>query len=230
MADVKSKPRTGGAPIPDAARFGGGILGGSSCGGLPCFDCNDRLRDGHGCQCRQPGDDPKPLPSICSAGDHRGHCLRLGPSLCSALLGALAYNFFLTEPRYSLVVNDPADIWAIGLLFVVGLIVSGVAFTSRRRATEATVLRRQAAVLQAYCRDVVAANNSEAIVSITSRALSALFQVPAVMMLVRDGKVVSLERVGGLELQETELEAARSSLATRTVVRAGTLPGFGLSL
>jgi K+-sensing histidine kinase KdpD len=26
----------------------------------------------------------------------------LGPSLCSAVLGALAYNFFLTEPRYSL--------------------------------------------------------------------------------------------------------------------------------
>ncbi|MGA9083231.1 MAG: DUF4118 domain-containing protein, partial [Pseudolabrys sp.] len=24
----------------------------------------------------------------------------LGPSLCSAILGALAFNFFLTEPRY----------------------------------------------------------------------------------------------------------------------------------
>jgi K+-sensing histidine kinase KdpD len=41
----------------------------------------------------------------------------LGSSLCSAILGALAYNFFLTEPRYSLVVDDPANIWAIGLLF-----------------------------------------------------------------------------------------------------------------
>src|SRR5262245_66247587 len=51
----------------------------------------------------------------------------LGPSLCSAILGALAYNFFLTEPRYSLEVYDPAEIWAIGLLFVVGLIVSGIA-------------------------------------------------------------------------------------------------------
>ena len=68
----------------------------------------------------------------------------LGPSLCSAILGALAYNFFLTEPRYTLVVDDPANIWAIGLLFVVGLIVSGVAFTSRRRATDAALLRRQA--------------------------------------------------------------------------------------
>jgi K+-sensing histidine kinase KdpD len=59
--------------------------------------------------------------------------LGLGPSFCSAVLGALAFNFFLTEPRYSLAVDDPANIWAIGLLFVVGVIVSGVAFTSHQR-------------------------------------------------------------------------------------------------
>ena len=87
-----------------------------------------------------------------------GVSLGLGPSLCSAVLGALAFNFFLTEPRYSLAVDDPANIWAIGLLFVVGVITSGVAFTSRQRATEAALLRRQAAVLQDYSRDVVAAD------------------------------------------------------------------------
>ena len=150
--------------------------------------------------------------------------LGLGPSLCSAILGALAYNFFLTEPRYTLVVDDPANIWAIGLLFVVGLIVSGVAFTSGRRATEAAVLRRQAIVLQGYSRNVVAADNMQTILSITCQVLAALFQVPAVVMLVREGQVVSLERVGGVEPQEAELEAARSSLVTRTVVRAGIYP------
>jgi K+-sensing histidine kinase KdpD len=41
-----------------------------------------------------------------------GISLGLGPSLLSAILGALAFNFFLTEPRYSLAVDDPANIWA----------------------------------------------------------------------------------------------------------------------
>jgi K+-sensing histidine kinase KdpD len=150
--------------------------------------------------------------------------LGLGPSLCSAVLGALAFNFFLTEPRYSLAVDDAANIWAIGLLFVVGVIASGVAFTSRQRATEAAQLRRQATVLQGYTRDVVAADNTNAIVSITSQALAALFQVPVVVMLVAEGRVVSLERVGDVEPQETELEAARSSLASGTVVRGGVYP------
>ena len=153
-----------------------------------------------------------------------GVSLGLGPSLCSAILGALAFNFFLTEPRYSLAVDDPANIWAIGLLFVVGLIVSGVAFTSRQRATEAALLRRQAAVLQGYSRDVVAADNTNAIVSITSQALAALFQVPVVVMLVTEDRVVSLEQVGDVEPQEAELEAARSSLANGTVVRGGVYP------
>src|SRR5262245_30215346 len=116
-----------------------------------------------------------------------GISLGLGPSLCSAVLGALAFNFFLTEPRYSLAVDDPANIWAIGLLFVVGLIVSGVAFTSHRRATEVALLRRRASVLQGYSRDLVAADNTKAIVSITSQALVALFQVPVVVMLVSEG-------------------------------------------
>jgi two-component system sensor histidine kinase KdpD len=148
----------------------------------------------------------------------------LGPSLCSAVVGALAYNFFLTEPRYTLVVDDPANIWAIGLLFLVGLIVSGVAFTSRRRATDAAVLRRQATVLQGYSRDIVAADSTNAIISITSQALAVLFQVPVVVMLIAEGKVVSVNKIGGVEPQEAEFEAARSSLEMGSVARAGIYP------
>ena len=52
-------------------------------------------------------------------------------------------------------------------------------------------------MLQDYSRDVVAADNMNASVSITSLALAALFQVPVVVMLVTEGSVVSLEQVGG---------------------------------
>ncbi len=148
----------------------------------------------------------------------------LGPSLASAVLGALAYNFFLTEPRYSLVVDDPANIWAIGLLFVVGIVVSGVAFTSGRRAAEATLLSRQMALLRDYSQNVAAAGSTKESAAITALALTALFQRPSVVMLVKDGKVTCLERGGGIKPRETELEAARSSLETRTVARAGLYP------
>ena len=84
----------------------------------------------------------------------------LGPSLCSAVLGALAYNFFFTEPRYTLMVDDPANVWAIGLLFVVGCIASGVASIARRRADDAALLMRQGTILQLYSHDVVGADDA----------------------------------------------------------------------
>jgi K+-sensing histidine kinase KdpD len=153
-----------------------------------------------------------------------GVSLGLGPSLCAAILGALAFNFFLTEPRYSLAVDDPANIWAIALLFVVGVITSGVAFTSARRATEAALLRKQTTVLQGYSRDVVAADNVDAIASITSQALAALFHVPAVVILFSEGRAVSIKRVGDIAPVVAELEAAQSSLATGTALPAAVYP------
>lgn len=150
--------------------------------------------------------------------------LGLGPSICSAILGALAFNFFLTDPRYSLVIDDPSNIWAMALLFVVGLIVSGVSFTSHSRAAEASLLRKQAAVLQGYSREVAAADNADAVTSITSQALAALFRVPAVVMLVVEGQVTSIKRTGDLEPGAAELEAAQSSLATGTALHGGVYP------
>lgn len=155
-----------------------------------------------------------------------GLSLGLGPSLCSAVLGALAFNFFLTEPRYSLAVDDAANIWAIGLLFVIGLITSGVAFTSHRRAAEAALLSRQVNVLQGYGNDVVTADSPKAIIAITARALAALFQAPAFVMLVAEGKAVLLDQAGDADPREADLEAARSSLATGTVMRSGAYPNL----
>lgn len=153
-----------------------------------------------------------------------GVSLGLGPSICSAIVGALAFNFFLTDPRYSLVIDDPSNIWAMALLFVVGLIVSAVAFTSHRRAVEASLMMKQATVLQSYGQDVATAGNAEAIASITSQALAALFRVPAVVMLIMEGGMVSIKRTGDAEPEQAELEAARSTLATGTVLRGGIYP------
>lgn len=155
-----------------------------------------------------------------------GVSLGLGPSLCSAVLGALAFNFFLTEPRYSLAVDDAANIWAIGLLFVIGVIASGAAFTSHRRAAEAALLRKQVDALHGYSNDLMAADSVKALLSITSRALAALFQVPAVVMLVDDGKVGLLEKAGDVETCESDLDMARSSLATGAAMRSGVYPNL----
>lgn len=151
----------------------------------------------------------------------------LGPSLCAAFLGALAYNFFLTEPRFTLRVDDPANIWAIGLLFVVGVITSGVASTARRRTDDAALARQQAAIVRSYSRDIIAAGDPRAIFSRTANALETLFQVPVIVMLMSEPLGDFIERRGALEPREVDIEAARWALTTGTVSVADVYPFNG---
>lgn len=150
--------------------------------------------------------------------------LGLGPSVLSAVLGSLAYNFFLTDPRYTLMVDDPAYIWAIGLLLMIGLIVSGVAFTSRRHAREAALLRQQSSTLRHYTSDVMKADSAEAIAVSAARTASSLFRVPAVVIIATEDGIALTETSGGLTPQAWELDAARSTLNTKTSVRGGVYP------
>jgi K+-sensing histidine kinase KdpD len=148
----------------------------------------------------------------------------LGPSLCSAILGALAYNYFLTEPRYSLEVEDPAYIWAIGLLFVVGCVTSATASVARRKADDALLLRQQAAVLRRYSREA-ASGNSRSIVSITADTLETLFRVPTIVILIPERAESTIEKRGPIEaLNQVETEATQSSLANGRPVAAGVYP------
>jgi two-component system sensor histidine kinase KdpD len=148
----------------------------------------------------------------------------LGSSLLSAILGALSYNFFMTEPRYTLIVDDPANIWAIGLLFVVGCIVSAKASTARRRVADAVLLERQTKILQTYSHDVQAADSPRAIASISSDALEVLFQVPVIVMIASNAAVDFVEKRGKFEVLDVELEAGRASLADGKVIPAGVYP------
>jgi len=51
--------------------------------------------------------------------------------LLTALLGVLAFDFFLIEPRFSLGVEDTQYLLTFLGLFVVGAVVSGLAGTVR---------------------------------------------------------------------------------------------------
>jgi len=148
----------------------------------------------------------------------------LGSSLCAAILGALAYNFFLTEPRYSLMVDDAANVWAIALLFVVACIASAVASTARHRADDAARMRRQASILQHYGRDVVAAGDTRSIASVTANALEKLFSVPVVVMLMTETMAEVIERRGRIEPIKADMDAARSALTSGHTIPAGLYP------
>lgn len=76
----------------------------------------------------------------------------LGGRLTGAMTAAaacLSFNFFHTQPHYTLRVHSDNDIWTIALLFVIGLAVGEVAVFARSNRTSAIVERAGLAHLEA---------------------------------------------------------------------------------
>jgi two-component system sensor histidine kinase KdpD len=144
-----------------------------------------------------------------------------GPALTAAGAGALAYNFFLLEPRYTLRVADPANVWALVLLVSVAAVVSAVAATSRRRTVEALEAAAQARALHALARNLVGETDRAGVAARCAEALGRLFRAPAVVLLF-DGQ--AFEGGEGAGLVEADLEAARWSLASGLATRGGAYP------
>lgn len=70
-----------------------------------------------------------------------------GPAIAAAIVAFLAFNYFLTEPRYTFTVADPGD-WLNLLLFLTVAVISGqLAADQRRRAREAAEHERHTRVL-----------------------------------------------------------------------------------
>ena len=72
-----------------------------------------------------------------------------GPSLVAATLSVLAYDFFFIPPFFTFVVDDQRHLLTFAMMFVVGLLISGLTQRVRRHEREAT-----AAVLRARTEEM----------------------------------------------------------------------------
>ena len=83
--------------------------------------------------------------------------------LVTAITAALAYNFFHTEPYYSLRISSGRDVVTVVLLAIIGIIVSEVS-EWRRRAQESSVRRlNNARALEATASQLAAGKSPDEI-------------------------------------------------------------------
>jgi len=151
-----------------------------------------------------------------------------GPSVFAAVGGTLCFNFFLIEPRYTLAVEDPANVWALVWLLGVAGIVSWVAAEGRRRTLEALEAAGQAEALQALARALVAAPDQAAILNAAAEALGRLFRADAaVLVTAQSGGLEVGAATAGADLSPKDLEAAEWALAARLATRADAYPVEG---
>ncbi len=77
-----------------------------------------------------------------------------GPAIVSAVGGSVAFDFFFTQPFLSLRIAEPRLVITVGVMLLVGLVISGLTAALRERGRAAVEHARRIAVLYSLTRDL----------------------------------------------------------------------------
>ncbi len=153
----------------------------------------------------------------------------LWPSLLSALLGVLAYNFFFLPPIYSFTIADPANVLAMVVFFIVAIITSNLAARTREQALTASARANTTAELYAFSRKLAGTATLDDVLWATAYQVAFMLKVRVVTLLPDDAN--RLEVRAGYppedELDEADFAAARWTWDHNHAAGRGadTLPG-----
>ena len=106
----------------------------------------------------------------------------LWPGLFAGLSGALAYNFFMLPPHYSLTISNPENIVSFVVLLGTAFIVSKLAATVRVQADLAARSARQNAALAGFAQAIAAAANRDELAQLIAAEIGRLFAAEAVIL------------------------------------------------
>ncbi len=121
-------------------------------------------------------------------------------SVFTAIISALAYNFFLIPPLYTFTIADPSNVYAVIFFIAIGAAVSGVAARTRAQSIIARKQARQSGDLEAYARGLVGLEYENEIAQITAETAAKLLFARVVVLSHRHGELESIAEAPGAEL------------------------------
>ncbi|WP_020186567.1 sensor histidine kinase KdpD [Methylopila sp. 73B] len=152
----------------------------------------------------------------------------LGPSLAASFFAALAYNFFFTDPRFSLTVDDPSNVVAILFFSLTAVLASSVAARVRAQTLAARDQARVTAELYAFSRKLAAVGDEDDLLWAAAHQVALMLKADVVLLT----ETANGLDVGGAYPPEDQLDAAELAAATwayehdaPTGRGAATLPG-----
>jgi two-component system, OmpR family, sensor histidine kinase KdpD len=138
-----------------------------------------------------------------------------GPSLLTATLSVLAYDFFFIPPVFTFAVTDLRHIVTFAVMFVVGVVISGLTLRIRRHEIEARTREERTGVLYAFSQDLSKAEGEQEAGLLFAHRAREMFDADA-LVFVLDGtnKLTSSGASGAdpasAEVQLRAAEDARS--------------------
>lgn len=144
-----------------------------------------------------------------------------GPSVLTAVLSVLAFDFFMVPPQLTLAVSDAQYILTFFGLLAVGLVISTLAVREREQAEAARRREMHTAALYDLSRDLATAVSQDAVMQAAIRNISELFNCEmAVFLPKRD--------ILALHARSSEFPSDQDSNAVASwVFRQGHAAGLG---
>lgn len=146
------------------------------------------------------------LPVLAAASLH-------GPraGLLAAIAGAVAYNFFFTEPVHTLWISDPGDLVTVGVLLAVALVTGRLAARLRARARDASIRAERDAMLATFSQALVGVGEEAELGRALCAETGRLFGVNAALVVLdaSSPRLLAssppLDRLAGIELDAAAL-------------------------
>jgi two-component system sensor histidine kinase KdpD len=151
-----------------------------------------------------------------------------GPSVLAAALSVGFYDFFFIPPYYTFSVSDAHHILTFGMMFGVGLVISGLTSRVRRQEQDARRREERTAALYALSRELGSAPDEDHVARALARQAAQVLASGAAVLTGGEGSALQiLGREGTIDLDAPELGVARWVLDHGRPAGLGTdtLPG-----
>src|SRR5689334_201435 len=124
-----------------------------------------------------------------------------GPGVLAALLATLAFNFLFLPPLYTLTVQDPRNVVALGVFLVSALLIGRLSALARLRLGLLEAERRDLVALTELSQGFLADTNREALLGVASDRLRQALQAEEIAIFVPGGDA-GLAPAGGSSSEE----------------------------
>ncbi|MDN3524699.1 ATP-binding protein [Halomonas sabkhae] len=133
-------------------------------------------------------------------------------AMLSVLLGFLFFNFFFTQPRFTLVILETEQLLTVSFFLLVAAVVGQLAGTGRRRLYALRHSREQSQRLLAYSRSLAAATDRDQVCTISLSTIERWLHTPVAFLEVEPD--ASQPRIQQAIPQGTVLDASALSDAS----------------
>jgi two-component system sensor histidine kinase KdpD len=144
-----------------------------------------------------------------------------GPAIVAAVASAVAFDFFFTLPFFSLRIADPRLVITVGVMLLVGLVISELATALRQRGIAAVDHARRVAVLYSLTRDLARATGDTHIYQTAGRYVARVVGRDVSFFRATDSAAPELVEVGRAVSDPSGLETAHWVFHHRRPSRTG---------